>query len=119
MDVILSRIIERLDKIETTLGLSPNSPTDPCLDDERLSKARVARRYGTSTRGIDRERERAQRGESDFPLPEVVNGRCWWWLSKLRAYDQRQASKPDTKIVPAWLRDKTEPPGASRRRGRG
>jgi len=119
MDIILDRIIQRLSRIEAELGIAPNTPTDPTLDNERLSKQRVARRYGTTPRSIDREREKAERGESDFPLPEIVNGRCWWWLSTLQEYDRRRTADAANagKPVPPWLRD-PKPAPEPRRGGR-
>lgn len=97
----LLEIIARLGALETKLGVDGDLPRiDPKLDDQRLTKAQVAKRYGKSTRGVDRDREQAERGESDFPLPQVVNGRCFWWLSQLQAWDKQQTHPVRAAVAP-------------------
>ena len=63
------------------------------LSDRRLTKREVAIREGKSERTIDRERKDPK---SDFPTPDIINGRCFWWLSKLQAYDRKRARRAPT-----------------------
>jgi predicted DNA-binding transcriptional regulator AlpA len=50
--------------------------------DRRLNKRAVAEREGVSPRSIDR-----HVAVGNFPAPELINRRCFWWLSTLEAHD--------------------------------
>jgi predicted DNA-binding transcriptional regulator AlpA len=92
---ILTDIVDRLGALEAvvlghkadTRGVNVN------LSDRRLTKREVAIREGKSERTIDRERKDPK---SDFPKPDIINGRCFWWLSKLQAYDRKRARRAPT-----------------------
>jgi hypothetical protein len=45
----------------------------------------VAARYGVVVRTLDRWLDRP---ELNFPQPEVVNSRRYWWLNRLREWDR-------------------------------
>jgi predicted DNA-binding transcriptional regulator AlpA len=55
--------------------------TDPA-NDRRLTKRAVATREGCSTRTIDR-----RVADGSLPAPDVINGRCFWWLSVLERWE--------------------------------
>ncbi len=115
MDRNLTRLFNRLEALEKFVGYQ--LPRTSALDDQRLNKAQTALRYGTSTRSIDRKRRDAERGEGDFPAPEIDdNGRCYWWLSALQAYDQRRALQPvKERPLPALVAAQLAEPKRKRR----
>ena len=84
-------ILERLERVESALaGLGHNGGPPLDLDessaeDRRLSAVQVARRYGVVVRTIDRW---CDRPKLNFPHPETVNLRRYWWLSTLRRWDR-------------------------------
>jgi hypothetical protein len=93
-----AEILERLERVEASIaGISHNSgplledlppPFDPDLEsqDRRQSTVAVAKRYGVVVRTVERWLD--ERPELNFPKPEVVNRRRYWWLSRLREWDR-------------------------------
>ena len=64
-------------------GLTRGPPDDalhePVVDpanDRRLTKRQVAEREACSTRTIDR-----RVADGSLSPPDIINGRCYWWLS--------------------------------------
>jgi hypothetical protein len=103
----LADILERLERVEAAVaGIGhnggpalgdPPAPSDPDLEaqDRRLSTAMVAQRYGVCARTV--ERWLAHSG-LNFPKPDVVHNRRYWWLSGLRDWDRaRQTNRKDEK----------------------
>jgi hypothetical protein len=98
----LADILERLERVETALaGIGHNDgppiddrPVAPDPEreaqDRRLSAVMVANRYGVVVRTIDRWLESP---ELNFPKPDPVNGRRYWWLSCLRNWDRTRAER--------------------------
>jgi hypothetical protein len=85
LETALAGVVERIAVIEKMLG---GLPTDEpvvagCGGDRRLSKAALAKRWGKSTRSIDRMREKPE-----FPAPDIINGQCTWWLSTIQKYER-------------------------------
>jgi hypothetical protein len=86
-------ILERLERVEAAiagLGHNGGAPLDAdqlvaASQDRRLSAVQVAKRYGVVVRTIDRW---CDRPELNFPQPEIVNLRRYWWLSVLRRWDR-------------------------------
>jgi hypothetical protein len=105
-EVSIFEILQRLELLEAKLadlvdnGSSPieeaSLPTAPDSEDDdcRLTATAVAARYGVVPRSIDRW---LKRPELDFPRPDNVNGRRYWWLSRLRNWDRSRALKAATK----------------------
>jgi hypothetical protein len=88
----LSRVSLRLDLVEVKIGHNGGPPLDDePTEDRRLSKRRLAQRWGTSTRSVDRARE----GDPDFPAPErdYAGGPTYWWLSAIQKYERRRAAR--------------------------
>jgi hypothetical protein len=84
LETALAGLVERIAVIERMLG---GPPTDKpvvagCDGDRRLSKKELAQRWGRSPRTIDRMRARP-----DFPVPDIVNQQCGWWLSTIQQYE--------------------------------
>ena len=91
LETALAGLVERIAVIERMLGDAPaDEPVVAGGDgDRRLSKKRLANRWGTSTRTIDRERKRKRDSDKPaFPAPDIVNGQCMWWLSRIREYER-------------------------------
>jgi hypothetical protein len=62
------------------------------LSNERLIPAReVWRRYSITSRTLSRWLERS---ELHFPKPLIVNGRRYWWLGEIEAWERLRASDP-------------------------
>jgi hypothetical protein len=85
LETALAGVVERIAVIEQMLG---GLPTDEpvvagCDGDRRLSKKELAKRWGRSPRTIDRMRARP-----DFPVPDIVNKACGWWLSTIQQYER-------------------------------
>jgi hypothetical protein len=96
IETALAGLVERIAVIEKILG---GLPTDEpvvagCGGDRRLSKTALARRWGKSTRSIDRMRERP-----DFPTPDVVNKACVWWLSTIQQYERETQTGGETETA--------------------
>jgi hypothetical protein len=85
----LQALAERVTALEAKLGLSADVPT--AATDQRLSKKKLAIRWDTSDRSIDRRRK----DDPTFPPPDIVNGRCYWWLSKIIKYERLRARTAD------------------------
>jgi hypothetical protein len=66
------------------------------LADRRLPTTAVAARYGVVPRTIDRWLDRT---DLNFPRPETVNGRRYWWLGKLYDWDSGLARKAATALA--------------------
>ena len=92
-----ANLLERLVRLEKIAGIghnggpalgNPPPPSDPDLEaqDRRLSTAMVAARYGIVVRTV--ERWLVDYPNLNFPQPDVVNGRRYWWLSVLREWDR-------------------------------
>jgi hypothetical protein len=118
-EVSIFEILQRLKLLEVKVadivrnGGSPIKdallPPDPDSenDDCRLPATAVAARYGVVPRSIDRW---LNRPELDFPPPDNVNGRRYWWLSQLRNWDRSRALKAATKTL-GPERSKVSPAG--------
>lgn len=90
-------ILARLKRLETAIaGIGHNAdlaledppfPNDQDFEaqDRRLSAVMVAARYGVVVRTLDRWLDRP---ELNFPQPDVVNSRRYWWLNRLREWDR-------------------------------
>jgi hypothetical protein len=85
----LQNLAERVTAIEAKLAKPADIPTP--ATDRRLSKKRLAERWGTSDRSIDRRRK----DDPTFPSPDIVRGRCYWWLSKIMKYERLRARTAD------------------------
>jgi hypothetical protein len=90
----IRELIARVTALEVHVGIG-HSPPEPVLSripttttDQRLSKPALARRWGVSSRTIDR-----RRVEVGFPAAEIVNLRPYWWLSKIIAYERACAAR--------------------------
>ncbi len=85
---VVSDLLQRVAALEQkVLGVTP---------DRRLTKRQVAEREGVSPRTIDRH------VAAGFPAPEMIRGRCYWWLSTLEAHDAerlQQAKRITTKAA--------------------
>jgi hypothetical protein len=86
IEAALAAVVQRVSAIENAIG-------DPSADqrvdegssqDRRLSKKQLARRWNKSTRSIDRERQKP-----GFVAGELINGRWFWWLSKVQRYERQ------------------------------
>jgi hypothetical protein len=93
----LQELAERVTALEAKLAMPADVPT--IATDQRLSKQKLAKRWDTSDRSIDRRRKDDQK----FPPPDVVNGRCYWWLSEIIKYERLRARTTDR------TSDKSEP----------
>jgi hypothetical protein len=101
-------ILARLERVEAAIGIGHNG--GPPLDDEppvefeldrRLAAVEVAKRYAVRVRTITRWLE--QPG-MNFPAPEKINHRRYWWLSQLKRWDSdrlTQSIKSKRKAGPA------------------
>jgi hypothetical protein len=84
----LTRLAARLDAVENLIGHNGGPPLEDEIaegssQDRKLSKRELARRWGRSTRSIDRMRQRP-----DFVAGELVNGRWFFWLSAVQRYER-------------------------------
>jgi hypothetical protein len=86
IEAAIAGLTARISTLEKMLG-------DPVADepviagrDCRLSKKQLAQRWGESTRTIDRERKKKK---EKFPAGELINGRWFWWLSKIQQYERQ------------------------------
>ena len=87
----LTRVCARLDLVEVKIGHNGGPPLDDePTDDRRLSKRKLAQRWGVSTRSVDRARE-----DDDFPAPErdFAGGPLFWWLSEIVRYERKRAAR--------------------------
>jgi hypothetical protein len=86
LETALAGLVGRISTLEKMLGDPPaDEPVEAgCDGDRRLSKKRLADRWGKSTRTIDRIRKKRR----DFPACDVVDGQCVWWLSRIREYER-------------------------------
>jgi hypothetical protein len=88
-DKLLTDIYARLDTLEAVvLGGARGSSVS--LSDRRLSKSEVAVRQGVDERTIDRWRKDPAK-YGNFPKPDIINGRCFWWLSVLQRHERKRA----------------------------
>jgi len=89
----LARLEARLDNVESMIGHNNGGPTldDAPVEDRRLSKRKLAERWGTSTRSVDR----ARKEDREFPAPErdYPGGPTYWWLSKIVRYERKRAAR--------------------------
>jgi hypothetical protein len=81
----LQALAERVTALEAKLATPTDVPTP--ATDRRLSKQKLAERWGTSDRFVDRRRK----DDPEFPPPDIINKRCYWWLSKIIRYERRRA----------------------------
>ncbi len=87
---ILSQILDRLGALEVAvIGHNGGPPLDTNEPDRRLPTSEVARRYGVSRRTIERWCSRPE-----FPKPDIVNKRKYFWLSQLKHYDHKTKAEP-------------------------
>jgi hypothetical protein len=101
---VLAAILERLDIIEAAVGIGHNGgppieddpPFSPEADRQLPAKV-VARRYGVVVRTIDRW---LADPNLEFPKPEVVNHRRYWWVNKLRRWDRARIRQRNMKKAP-------------------
>jgi hypothetical protein len=94
-DPRISNILARLDALEAAVARVGHTgvgtfPTNQELevDDRRLPAVAVAQRYGVVVRTLDRWLDDP---ELNFPEPEVLNHRRYWWLSELREWERNRA----------------------------
>ena len=91
----------RVERIEQVIGIGHNNPPEPIDEDlppppppvpgdRRLSARQTASRYGVTTRTITRWLEIP---ELNFPKPEKILERRYWWLSRLQQFDETQLRK--------------------------
>ena len=103
----LADILERLERVEAAVAAIGHNggpplddhvppPSDPDLEaqDRRLSSAMVAQRYGVVIRTIERWIGDVSYAHLNFPKPDLVNNRRYWWLSRLRAFDRMRGRGP-------------------------
>ena len=109
----LRELVERVIALEQTsallaerVGIGHNNPPEPVdsepadlptpATDLRLTKKKLAVRWGVSDRWIDRRRE----DDPDFPAPDIQNHRVYFWLSHVIRYERlRAGSTPKTNEV--------------------
>jgi hypothetical protein len=105
-EVTIPGILRRLELLEAKVAslienagapiqdtaLPPDSDSND--DDHRLPATAVAARYGVVPRSIDRW---LARPHLNFPRPDRVNRRRYWWLSELRNWERCRALKAATK----------------------
>jgi hypothetical protein len=86
IEVALAAVVQRVGAIENAISdRSADQPVDEdSSQDRRLSKKQLARRWNKSTRSIDRERRKP-----GFVVGELINGRWFWWLSKVQQYERQ------------------------------
>lgn len=92
-DKILTDIHGRLDALEAVVfgKADIRRGGNANVSDRRLGKREVAVREGRSTRTIDR-----QVKDGTFPSPDIINGRCFWWLSVLQRHEQARLATAKT-----------------------
>jgi len=107
-EVTISGILRRLELLEAKVSsLTENAGApiqdtalrpdpDSSDDDRRLPATAVAARYGVVPRSLDRW---LARPELNFPRPDRVNRRRYWWLSQLQNWDRVRALKATTKAT--------------------
>jgi hypothetical protein len=97
-------------------GLTRAPPDDelrePVVDpanDRRLTKRRVAEREGCSTRTVDR-----RVADGSLPSPDIINNRCFWWLSVLQRHERAQSTTrtPPNTGKPRPRNETAQPPGS-------
>jgi hypothetical protein len=91
VDKITDEILRRLDALEEQVAEPGAGVHD---DDRRLPTSAVAIKYQTSTRTVERWTADPKLG---FPQPIYINGRKFWSLNELRAWDRqrvRMATQP-------------------------
>jgi hypothetical protein len=82
LKLLEARVADLVNKGGSPVEDAPLAPDpDSEDDDRRLPATAVAARYGVVPRSIDRW---LNRPDLDFPRPDNVNGRRYWWLSQLR-----------------------------------
>lgn len=88
---LIEELLTRIGALENALGIAGAPRELAPADDVRLSKSGTAKRYNTSTKTIER-----WRGDPDldFPQPTIINGRWYFWLSELQAFDRLRARTP-------------------------
>jgi hypothetical protein len=116
----VEELLTRVSALEAAVGIGHNG--GPQLDDEvppandvRLSKNATAKRYSVSPRTIERMRTDPTLG---FPQPDIINGRWWFWLSKLQAFDRMRARMPLKPRQPLQLKQTSKPIHKPGRRAR-
>ena len=95
----LNELRARVTALEAHMEGGHNGPPEPIdiptiTTDQRLSKPMLARRWGVSSRTIDRRRE-----APDFPTPEIVNLRPYWWMSRIIAYERKCAARNNLAVT--------------------
>jgi hypothetical protein len=100
VDAHIANILERLSALEETVaGISQSGtrllPTNQEVElaDRRFPAVAVAQRYGVVVRTLDRWLDDS---DLNFPKPEVLNHRRYWWLSELREWERNRARIPQT-----------------------
>jgi hypothetical protein len=84
IETALAAIVQRVNVLERRHRSEPLELIEPqSAGDRRLSKKALAERWGMSQRTIDRMREKP-----DFPVPDIVNKACLWWLSTIQQYER-------------------------------
>jgi hypothetical protein len=89
IEALVGSVIERVATVERIMGYDspPIEDIEKGSDrDQRLSKAKFARREGISERSLDRERKR----DPNFPRGELDNGRWFFWLSDVKRYEREK-----------------------------
>jgi hypothetical protein len=80
---ILTDICDRLEALETVvLGRAGGTRGG---GDRRLDKSQAAIRNGVTTRTIKRWVD-----DGILPPPDIINGRWFWWLSKLQQHERQR-----------------------------
>jgi hypothetical protein len=88
MPDVLGEIIRRLDALEAAVHGRVSD-----FFDRKLTKPQVALREAKSARQIERDVE-----DEKFPPPdEIINGRCYWWLSTLERHDRERVQSTTRK----------------------
>jgi hypothetical protein len=97
LKLLEAKVADLVNKGGSPVEDAPLAP-DPDSEDDgrRLPATAVAARYGVVPRSIDRW---LNRPDLDFPRPDNVNGRRYWWLSQLRNWDRSRALKAATKAT--------------------
>lgn len=95
-------LLARIAALEAIVGIGrPDADEAPPAHDVRLSKSATAKRYAVSPKTIERMVSNPTLG---FPHPDIINGRWWFWLSHLQAFDRQRARLQVRPQQPSQLR---------------